>query len=262
MSPEGQRIIEHLNVVAAERTRRARDRALGARVQAVKAYQHSRFERTYADALASPRYRQAARFFLDDLYGPHDFTQRDQQFARIVPGLVRLFPREIVLTVETLGDLHALSERFDSAMGERLASTEIDAAQYGAAWRSVGQPAERERQIGLMLQVGRALERYTRNPVLRHSLRMMRGPATLAGLGALQGFLERGFDTFREMGGAHEFLDMIATRERALAASLFAGEDVAAATGAGPGAAARATADTPAAAAPPGAGSPPDAPSA
>lgn len=253
MSPEGQRIIEHLNVVAAERTRRARDRALGARVQAVKAYQHERFERTYADALGSPRYRQAARFFLDDLYGPHDFTQRDQQFARIVPGLVRLFPREIVRTVETLGDLHALSERFDSAMGEQLASPQIEPAQYGAAWRAVGQPAERERQIGLMLQVGRALEKYTRNPVLRHSLRMMRGPATLAGLGALQGFLERGFDTFRDMGGAHEFLGMIATRERELAARLFAGEDVAAAT-----AATAAAATT--AAAPAGAGSPPAAP--
>lgn len=261
MSPEGKRIIEHLNVVAAERTRRARDRALGARVQALKAWQHARFQRTYADALASPRYRAAAHFFLEDLYGPHDFTQRDQQFARIVPGLVKLFPREIVRTVETLGDLHALSERFDSAMGEQIASPQIDAGQYGAAWRTVGQPAERERQIDLMLQVGRALERYTRNPVLRHSLRMMRGPAALAGLGALQGFLERGFDTFRDMGGAHEFLDMIATRERELAARLFAGEDVAAATGSATGPAAGSAASAPAAA-PPGAGSPPEAPAA
>ena len=44
-------------------------------------------------------------------------------------------------------------------------------------------------------------------------------------LGALQAFLERGFDTFREMRGADEFLRTVATRERALAARLFAGED-------------------------------------
>ena len=53
----------------------------------------------------------------------------------------------------------------------------------------------------------------------------MRGPAAAAGLGALQGFLERGFDTFREMGGAREFLAVIANRERALAAALFGGAD-------------------------------------
>lgn len=227
MSPEGKRIIEHLNAVAAERLRRARDPALGAKALAVKRYQHSRFERTYADALASRRYGAAARFFLDDLYGPTDFTRRDQEFARIVPGLVRLFPRELVHTVDSLGELHALSERFDSEMAARLPSPAIEAAAYGAAWREVGRPADREHQIALMLLVGRALERYTRNPVLRHSLRMMRGPATLAGLGTLQGFLERGFDTFRDMGGAHEFLDLIANRERDLAARLFAGEDAA-----------------------------------
>jgi hypothetical protein len=74
--------------------------------------------------------------------------------------------------------------------------------------------------------VGSALDRYTRNPLLRHSLRLMRGPASAAGLGALQHFLETGFDTFREMRGAAYFLDTVAQRERRLAAQLFAGGDV------------------------------------
>jgi len=74
-----------------------------------------------------------------------------------------------------------------------------------------------------MLTVGSALDRYTRNPLLRASLRLMRGPAAIAGLGVLQAFLERGFDTFRDMGGAREFLDTVARRERELASRLFAG---------------------------------------
>jgi hypothetical protein len=37
----------------------------------------------------------------------------------------------------------------------------------------------------------------------------------------LQAFLESGFDTFREMRGAREFLDIVVRRERAIAASLF-----------------------------------------
>lgn len=223
MNEQGQRILECLQRVAAERARRRADPAFGQRVQAVKHYQHRRFEQTYADMLAHPRYAKAARFFLEDLYGPEDFTQRDDQFARIVPALVRMFPREIVGTVEALAALHALSEQLDSAMGAALPASPPDHAAYAEAWRAVGQPAQRERQIQLMLQVGGALDRYTRNPLLRQSLRLMRTPAQAAGLGALQGFLENGFDTFREMRGAREFLDTIATRERELAARLFAG---------------------------------------
>lgn len=230
MTPDGSAILDHLREVAFERQRRAEQPGLEARTRAVKDYQHRRFARTYADLLANPRYARAARFFLDDLYGPHDFSRRDSQFARVVPALVRLFPGEIVATVRALAELHALSERLDSQMAERLDSAEVDAATYVAIWQSTGHAPWRERQIALMLDVGSALDRYTRNPLLRHSLRLMRGPARAAGLDALQTFLETGFDTFRELRGASDFLRTIAERERALAASLFAAGDVTAAT--------------------------------
>ena len=42
---------------------------------------------------------------------------------------------------------------------------------------------------------------------------MMRQPARLAGLSALQDFLERGFAAFRGMGGAQTFLATIDERE-------------------------------------------------
>jgi hypothetical protein len=51
----------------------------------------------------------------------------------------------------------------------------------------------------------------------------MRGPAQMAGLGALQHFLETGFDTFRAMRGAGEFLATVKQREAALAQTLFSG---------------------------------------
>jgi hypothetical protein len=223
VNAQGRQILDYLEQVAAERMRRRVDAGLGERVQAIKQYQHRRFERTYADMLVHPRFAKAARFFLEDLYGPEDFSLRDEQFARIVPALVRLFPSDIVGTVVALAELHALSERLDGAMASALRLSPPDATAYAEAWRIVGDAAARERQIQLMMQVGGALERHTRNPLLRHTLRLMRSPAQAAGLGALQAFLEKGFDTFREMRGAREFLDTIATRERALAARLFAG---------------------------------------
>lgn len=220
----GAAILESLAEVEAERAERACDAALAAKVWSIKHYQQRRFELTYSDLLAHPRYGGASRFFLDELYGPTDFTGRDAQFARVVPGLVRLFPREVIETVETLASLHALSEKFDTSMARALASPDVSATDYTRAWQQCNQAAERERQVALLLHVGDSVDRLTRSSVLRHSLRLMRTPARAAGLAALQAFLERGFETFRGMRGAREFLDLIGQRERALAAWLFAAD--------------------------------------
>ncbi len=223
MSPDGQSILKYLGIVASEREKRRQSAALDARVVEVKRYQHARFERSYSDLLASARYAKPARFFLEDLYGPRDFTARDDQFARIVPGLVRLFPAGIVSTVRQLAELHALSEEMDTLMATHFETVPLTDAAYGEIWRASGRPADRERQIVLMSAVGSALDRYTRNPLLRNSLRLMRGPARAAGLMALHQFLENGFDTFGAMGGASGFLGTIEMRERALAKKLFDG---------------------------------------
>jgi hypothetical protein len=217
----GQEILSHLAAVEAQRAQRRQDAPLASAVDAVKRYQHARFSVTYRDLLDSTRYGPAARFFLADLYGPQDYSARDQEFARVVPALVRMLPKDLVLTVASLSRLHAVSEQLDTLMGQALLGVNVDERTYGAAWRACGRSSERELQIALTVEVGTALERYTHKPLLRQTLRLMRGPARAAGLEHLQSFLETGFDTFREMGGAGAFLETVATRERAFAGALF-----------------------------------------
>lgn len=221
MTPTGQSILDQLAIVDRLRAARQGDAAHGERLLAIKAYQARRFERSYADLLSHQRYRAAARFFLEELYGPQEFTARDAQFARIVPALVRLFPDEIVSTVATLAKLHALSESLDDDMARALGAPEVNARAYVAAWQRTGRAVDRQAQVDLTLAVGGALERYTRNPVLRGALRMMRKPAQAAGMGELQRFLETGFDTFGAMRGSAEFLGIVRDRERAFCAALF-----------------------------------------
>lgn len=206
-----------------ERSRRAADPGLANRVREVKGFQNARFETTYADLLADESTAAAARFFLAELYGPNDFTRRDAQFARVVPSMVRLFPREVCNTVLALAQLHSLSERLDSEMAEAVPTREraIGADVYRNAWRQVGRAPDRERQIALMLRVGTALIRHTKNSFLRHSLRLLRGPAAAAGFRELHSFLENGFDIFHALPQPVRFLEVVATRERAFAAALF-----------------------------------------
>jgi hypothetical protein len=221
MPADARSILDPLGVVARERRRRESTPGLAPRVSSLKRYQQRRFAWTYADLLADPRYAAAVRFFLDELYGPRDFSERDAQFARVVPTLVRLFPEPIVELVGQLASLHALSEVLDSAMAANLADVSFDAAGYVAAWRATGQASQRERQIGSIVDVGAALDRLVHEPLLRHGLRLMRGPARAAGLSSLQAFLESGFDAFRSMRGAAAFIALIGERERRLAAALF-----------------------------------------
>lgn len=216
-------ILSDLAQVDAQRALRAADAGLAAGVHALKLYQQRRFQKTYTDLLADPRHAKASLFFLNELYGPTDFSQRDAQFARIVPALVRLFPKDVAHTVQALTALHALSERLDTAMAQLGGGDEWTAAGYLRAWQAVGEPGSRAQQIELILEVGRALDVYTRSPMLRHTLKLMRAPAKAAGLFSLQQFLEGGFDTFRAMRGADHFLQTVDQRERAMAALLFAG---------------------------------------
>ena len=215
-------IARELEVVEAERQRRLASPALREKVTALKAFQQRRFSHTYADLLQSPRYGPPARYFLEELYGPADFSARDAQFARVAPTIARLFPSEVAETIAILSALHALSETLDSAMAEQLASARVAPADYIAAWQGVGSDADRSRQIDLTLSIAAQLDRVTRLPLLRNALRLMRGPARAAGLSDLQRSLEVGFDTFKAMKGADEFIAFIDRRERALAEALFA----------------------------------------
>ena len=63
-----------------------------------------------------------------------------------------------------------------------------------------------------------------RLPGVATLLRLSRGPARAAGLGELQGFLERGFAAFAQLGDAERFIREIELDEREVSRRLFAAE--------------------------------------
>lgn len=220
---------QHLQTAKRLRLQANSEPAAAAKRLRLREWQAGRLARTHADLLASPRFGVAAQFFLSDLYGPKDFSSRDEEVERILPLLIRMLPVSALRTVALAVEVDALSEELDSAMVaelERAGMLErIDEDAYAAAYRAVGCRAERERQVTLIRQTGEALDRVARKPLLSTMLRLMRGPAQLAGLGELHEFLDRGFNAFRCMGPAGEFLDAIDGKERALLARLFAAAD-------------------------------------
>jgi hypothetical protein len=193
----------------------------GARIREVKRWQSDRLTRTYADLAAQGRYRKATAFFLEDLYGPKDFSDRDAAMLRILPVMARVLPAKAVETAALSIEVEALSEELDHRLAAALGEAALEEESYAAAYRASATREERMRQISLIVEVGHRLDALVHWPFIGRTLKLMRTPARLAGLSDLQDFLERGFEAFRLMGGAGEFLGTIERREGAILDRLF-----------------------------------------
>jgi hypothetical protein len=204
------------------RRRLALDPDLGEKWLEVKHFQSQLARRIYGDLLRSLRYRAAGEFFLDELYGARDFEQRDSEILRVVPKLARMLPERAIHTLALAVELDELSEQLDVGMAG-VVEPPITEAEYAFAFRQVGTREQRERQIDLIDEIGRSLDKLARIPFIAPLLHMMRGPAEAAGLGHLQHFLQHGFDAFKGMNGALEFLATIHARQSHMVATLWNG---------------------------------------
>jgi hypothetical protein len=158
-----------------------------------------------------------------EIYGARDFSQRDREALRVVPRLARMLPERAVETLMLAVELDEMSEQLDVRVAARI-RLPIDDAGYALAYAEAGTPHERLAQIEHVERIGRALEKLARLPLLTGMLHLMRGPAEAAGLSHLHLFLQRGFDAFKAMGPAGEFLQTIREREIRLMERLFARE--------------------------------------
>lgn len=230
---------QSLCVVEELRRERQTQPRLALLTSALRQWQAKRFRQTYADVLQDLHMGPAALFFLTELYSEHEYSQRDAQFARIAGTIERLFPRSVVKTATLLAQMHALSESLDACMALTWMSqipeshnvhshTEaLDFSLYQSLWRALlqfrGYTTGRAEQLQATHALGIQLQQHTQVTGLRLMLKMMRKPASAAGLHDLQRFLELGFDTFGQLGRAGKvplFLDTVGDRESAWLATM------------------------------------------
>lgn len=217
------------------------DPTLAASTRAVKQFQSARLALTHADLLVNPRYGDAAKFFLFDLYGVKDFSQRDAELARVIPALQRFLPSAALTVIADAVQLDALSEQLDSLVGLQLRKTfgeqlkvvssvpvvaatatglELKWPLYRAAYCAVDATlqsrAMRATQMQLVMAIGETLNNLVRKPLLGGLLKSMGPVAMAAGVGTMHDFLTRGFTAYKSMNDARPFLQIISTREQAM----------------------------------------------
>jgi hypothetical protein len=223
--------VEHLsaqisyNQQIAARVERA-DPQLQARLNELQQWQWARLDATYADLRQDPRYRPACDFFLDELYGGRDVHERDRQLTRVVPVMRRFLPAHLLKAVGDAVQLQAVSLEFDLDLAEILLDdSELSQPAYARAYRIHGMWQARDYQLLLIAKLGELLDETVQRPMVHRLIRVMHGPAVMAGFGALQEFLRRGLDAFKQLNGADYFLTTIEQRERKALDSIREGSD-------------------------------------
>lgn len=193
------------------------------RLQELREWQATRLARTYDDFLRDPPSADAVRFFLSDLYGPEEHPRRDQDLERAWSRLKRTLPQAALQALGAALELQLLTTELDRAMVGQLVAGPLTWATYATAYRAVGRPEARRRQIELVLHIGDDLDRIVRHEWMALAVRLARLPAYLAGFGALHDFIERGFAAFRKMRDAPRLVAAIRERETRLSEALLSG---------------------------------------
>jgi hypothetical protein len=194
----------------------------------LREWQSARIARTYHDFAVQPMFKPALDFFLTDLYGPHDFTQRDYDAERAYRFLSKVVPAEMLTMVTETRALiyltYALDERLLGVLEtEGEADAALTTARYADAYRRCDNIGERELQIDLTVRVLRAAADTARFPLARPALRMVRGPAHKAGWHELYGFLERGHSAFSKVKKPELLLTAIQARETKIMRHILSG---------------------------------------
>lgn len=175
----------------------------------LKNYQSAKLRITHAASLANPQTKQAAEFFLTEIYGTNS-SLRVSDLERFIPSMEKILPASALETITTALELQALSEEMDTKMAAILGTTFTD-AEYDRAFEFLG---ERDSQLDMIESVGNSLAQLVRIPFISGTLKMMRLPAKIAGIEQLHNFIERGFNTFKMLPDAKSFVSDLVGRER------------------------------------------------
>lgn len=196
-------------------------------IRKLQAWQTKRLLITHDDLWQSKRFKPAMQFFVDELYGPRDFSERDQELARVVPKMAKLLPETALVSLEAALRLNSLSLELDIALAKQLADNELNRDSYFHSYRDANNQLQRQEQIDLLESLGFDLAQVVKISGISAMLMLSRKPAKVAGVESLHQFLEKGFKSFKKLGKVEDFINPVVSREKRMMLELFSAKSVA-----------------------------------
>tara|TARA_R110000868_G_scaffold350091_1_gene611340 strand:- start:1708 stop:2403 length:696 start_codon:yes stop_codon:yes gene_type:complete len=212
MSEYTKQIIRHLHGLKTMQEI-AEKAGLMTTIRAVQAWQCKRLLATHQQMYQQKRFKPAVEFFINELYGPNDFSQRDQDIARIVPKMSKFLPEKALQSLASALHLNSLSFELDFDLAKKLVDTEINRDTYAKAYISCNNLTTRQQQIDYIRTLGNDLADVVKLKGISSLLFISRKPAKMAGVLALHEFLEKGFKSFKNLGNVEDFITPVMDKE-------------------------------------------------
>jgi hypothetical protein len=183
---------------------------------ALQIFQSNRLRRDYPDLSAIKQYHAVGEFFFTEIYGPRDFSERDNG-ARRLQGFLHLVPGVMAEDVEQVLELLDLTNHLDHDLALVLHGREVglnfNEAVYEECYRRQNNYDDRLRQLKLVDRSLYDVFRLSRIGLLGTALRRTRLVAQLTGIDGIHQFLLKGYDALRPVQDITLFAQTIYDRE-------------------------------------------------
>jgi len=183
----------------------------------LQTFQSQRLRRDLADLAAEAQYQQIGQFFFEEMYGPRDFSARDEQAQRVHKFIHRT-PGVTIHDVEPVLELLELTNKLDDEIAglliELSAPLDFDEGIYERAYRLADNYAARVAQIDLAIGALANVHRLGRKRLLGVALQSTHALAHAVGMGDIHRFLRLGYQAIQPVRDITRFLTTIETREK------------------------------------------------
>lgn len=196
------------------------------RLRRFQDWQRQRLMATHHALLDDPLTAPGVTFLLDDVYGGRDLLPVAREIRRALPKAMKLLPERVMATSASALEAAILTQELDEAavtlLDERL-DRPLDEQAYIDAYRTLGHQPQRRRQLQLVMDLGRHLDRHVRSRVIRTTFRLVRKPAHATGFANLYDFMDRSFRAMKPVPSVARLLGVVVARETVIMERLFAG---------------------------------------
>lgn len=179
--------------------------------------QNQRLRHDHADLALSPVYGHLANFFFEDIYGPHDFSDRNARFRQLYDKLVHIVGPKPLATMKESLELVELTDILDDYLIDVLVlhgkTGEWTLEEYEWGYRECDNYLARIEQIERIGATLRAVADLSRLPLIDWNLRALRLPARRLGWEPTLEFLVRGYRVFHHARNVEPFVRTVEKRE-------------------------------------------------
>lgn len=219
----GEQLLSHIDRYFALR-QHGDDPTFRRRLLALQALQADRLTSTHHHLLACPQRAPAIQFLLDEVYSGKDLRPVAHDIRRATRKAMGLLPESVMATSAAVMEATLLTQELDEALTALLGDA-LDRAPDQGLWiqgyRALGRPADRERQLTLIAELGHGVDRYVRSRLIQTTFRMVRKPVHAAGFSNLYDFLDQGFSVLKPVPSVGQLLEEVAEAESRIMKQLF-----------------------------------------